>query len=123
MPSTVQSTHGWTVSKNTTIIPSDDAHIVARRNAGEVVTCYNGGTAADRASIIWDIDDFCEVITGTTLERATITRTYNYGNFTVRLWGRAINECRWTVDSNCNRLLRYPVDSCNTGTTLYKKGT
>ena len=61
---------------------------------------------------------------------------YNYGTFTVLVSGEAINgyiirlqittymltsichlkiSCGFTVDGNCNRLLREPVDQCNTG--------
>ncbi|KAF9052040.1 hypothetical protein BJ165DRAFT_1524913 [Panaeolus papilionaceus] len=130
-----------TISKDLTITPSNGTNIVARQNPGEVVSCYNVGTVADRATLLAFIDAFCGRIMGTTLERATITArflsktliplrslidaifqqlTYNYGSFTVKLWGQAINE--WTVDSNCNRLLRYPLDNCNTGTTVAKQG-
>ncbi|KAJ7325793.1 hypothetical protein DFH08DRAFT_968439 [Mycena albidolilacea] len=40
---------------------------------------------------------------------------YNHGTFTVYVSAQAINGCNWVIDGNCNRLLRLPVDGCNTG--------
>ncbi|KAG6917843.1 hypothetical protein DXG01_000748 [Tephrocybe rancida] len=94
------------------------------RGGTEVVTCYNVGTKADRAPIISVIDDWCNnhAIGQTISNGQKIWATYDYGTFTVRVSGAAINGCRFVVDGNCNRLLRLPVDGCNTGGVNGKQG-
>ncbi|KAF5314419.1 hypothetical protein D9619_011999 [Psilocybe cf. subviscida] len=48
---------------------------------------------------------------------------YNYGTFTVLVSGTAMNNCGgFTVDGNCNRLLRLPLDECSTGGVNGKQG-
>ncbi|KAG6822404.1 hypothetical protein H0H87_003450, partial [Tephrocybe sp. NHM501043] len=39
---------------------------------------------------------------------------YKYGTFSVLVAAKAINGGSFVVDGNCNRLLRLPVDKCNT---------
>ncbi|KAJ7692005.1 hypothetical protein B0H16DRAFT_1477833 [Mycena metata] len=89
----------------------------------EVVTCYNTGTKADRAPIVSVIDDWCGKVIGTSVSNGqTVWARYNYGTFTVYVSGEAINGCGFTIDGNCNRLLREPVDQCNTGGVNGKQG-
>ncbi|KAG6907035.1 hypothetical protein DXG01_010838 [Tephrocybe rancida] len=95
---------------------------IERRAGTEVVTCYNTGTRADRAPITSVIDDWCRnsAIGKRVSNGQTIWARYNYGTFTVLVSGAAING--FTVDGNCNRLLRLPVDKCNTGGVNGKQG-
>ncbi|KAJ7790381.1 hypothetical protein B0H14DRAFT_2626047 [Mycena olivaceomarginata] len=90
----------------------------------EVVTCYGFGTKADRAPIISVIDDWCSKVIGTHVpNNQEVWARYNYGTFTVLVSGKAINNCGGiTIDGNCNRLLRLPVDKCNTGGENGKQG-
>ncbi|KAJ7079267.1 hypothetical protein B0H15DRAFT_999623 [Mycena belliarum] len=89
----------------------------------EVVTCYNFGTKADRAPIISVIDDWCGRVIGSSVQNGqTVWARYNYGTFTVLVSGAAINGGSFVIDGNCNRLLRLPVDSCNTGGVNGKQG-
>ncbi|KAG6847271.1 hypothetical protein H0H93_009144 [Arthromyces matolae] len=78
--------HGITQAGNTTLV---------KRTGTEVVTCYNGGTAADRAPIISVIDDWCNnhAIGTFVANGVTIWARYNYGTFTVLVSGEAINGC------------------------------
>ncbi|KAJ6472409.1 hypothetical protein C8R45DRAFT_936307 [Mycena sanguinolenta] len=88
----------------------------------EVVTCYGTGTKArnlafpaDRAPIVAVIDDWCGKVIGSTVQNGqTVWARYDYGTFTVFVSGEAINGCSFVIDGNCNRLLRLPVDGCNT---------
>ncbi|KAJ6615008.1 hypothetical protein B0H10DRAFT_2191250 [Mycena sp. CBHHK59/15] len=89
----------------------------------EVVTCYNTGTKADRSPIVSVIDDWCGKVIGSTVTNGqTVWARYNYGTFTVLVSGEAINGCSFVIDGNCNRLLREPVDQCNTGGVNGKQG-
>ncbi|KAF7307963.1 hypothetical protein MKEN_01157700 [Mycena kentingensis (nom. inval.)] len=89
---------------------------IIKRTGSEQIQCYNMGTKADRAPIISVIDDFCAKNMGhTVINGQVISTRYNYGTFTVLVSGAAINGCNFVVDGNCGRLLRLPVDSCNTG--------
>ncbi|KAJ7452803.1 hypothetical protein FB451DRAFT_1409107 [Mycena latifolia] len=98
----------------------------------EVITCYGFGTLegkrlyvgnirpddsqADRSPIVAVIDDWCGPVIGTTVTNGhTVWARYNYGTFTVLVTGQAINGYNFVIDGNCNRLLRLPVDGCNTG--------
>ncbi|KAJ6559992.1 hypothetical protein B0H19DRAFT_1260659 [Mycena capillaripes] len=115
--------HGTTYGNSTALVP---------RSGTEVISCYNTGTAADRAPITSVIDDWCGHVIGTTVTNGqTIWARYDYGTFTVLVSGAAINgfighseysSCSWVVDGNCNRLLREPVDQCNTSGENGKQG-
>ncbi|KAF8206891.1 hypothetical protein K438DRAFT_1756231 [Mycena galopus ATCC 62051] len=54
--------------------------------------------------------------------QAGVQARYNYGTFTAYVSGEAINGCSFVIDGNCNRLLRLPVDGCNTGGVNGKQG-
>ncbi|KAJ7693210.1 hypothetical protein B0H17DRAFT_1060391 [Mycena rosella] len=96
---------------------------LAQRAGAEVITCYGSGTKADRAPIVSVIDDFCGKVIGTHVSNGqTVWARYNYGTFTVYVSGEAINGCNFVIDGNCNRLLRLPVDGCNTGGVNGKQG-
>ncbi|KAG6913789.1 hypothetical protein DXG01_004313 [Tephrocybe rancida] len=119
---------------------------IERRAGAEVVTCYNQGTKADRAPIISVIDDFCNnrAIGRDVANGQTIWSRYQYGTISILVSGAAINgyalwrtnsqpisdekntiphiSCNFKVDNNCNRLLRLPVDKCNTGGENGKQG-
>ncbi|KAJ7218264.1 hypothetical protein B0H12DRAFT_1329352 [Mycena haematopus] len=105
--------HGISYSNSTT-------ELVARTGA-EVVSCYGSGTKADRAL------SYQQSTTGAgdrhhRLNGQTLYARYNYGSFTVYVSGAAINGCNFVIDGNCNRLLRLPVDKCNTGGENGKQG-
>ncbi|KAG6914933.1 hypothetical protein DXG01_014369 [Tephrocybe rancida] len=120
------------LSVETGITEAGNTTTIAKRIGTEVVTCYNTGTKADRAPIVSVIDDWCNLIEDLRLSNhaigqhvsngQTIWARYNYGTFTVLVSGAAINGCSFTVDGNCNRLLREPVDQCNTGGVNGKQG-
>ncbi|KAJ7171447.1 hypothetical protein C8R46DRAFT_1262949 [Mycena filopes] len=115
---------------------------LAPRVGAEVVTCYNSGVMADRAPLISAIDDWCGKVIGTTVTNGqTISASYNFFGFTVFVSAEAINgyvqtsefspavdvkgaarSCNFVIDGNCNRLLRLPVDKCNTGGENGKQG-
>ncbi|KAJ7800207.1 hypothetical protein B0H14DRAFT_3490933 [Mycena olivaceomarginata] len=104
---------GITYHNSTDVVP----------RAGPIVTCYGSGTKADRAPIISVIDDWCGVIGTSVANNQEVWARYDYGTFTVRVSGKAINNCGgFTIDGNCNRLLRLPVDRCNTGGVNGKQG-
>ncbi|KAK7002400.1 hypothetical protein R3P38DRAFT_1733074 [Favolaschia claudopus] len=96
---------------------------LVKRVGTEVVTCYGFGTKADRAPIVSVIDDWCGKVIGTHVNNGqTVWARYNYGSFTVYVSGEAINGCNFVIDGNCNRLLRLPVDGCNTSGVNGKQG-
>ncbi|KAF9036060.1 hypothetical protein BDZ89DRAFT_1130202 [Hymenopellis radicata] len=105
---------GITYENSTALVP---------RAGTEVVTCYNFGTKADRSPIVSVIDDWCGQVIGTSVSNGqTVWARYNYGTFTVLVSAQAINGGNWVIDGNCNRLLRLPVDGCNTGGVNGKQG-
>ncbi|KAJ7693174.1 hypothetical protein B0H17DRAFT_1060349 [Mycena rosella] len=105
---------GITYKNNTALAP---------RAGTEVVSCYGFGTKADRGPIVSVIDDFCGKVIGSHVANGqTVWARYNYGSFTVYVSGEAINGCNFVIDGNCNRLLRLPVDGCNTGGVNGKQG-
>ncbi|KAF8955414.1 hypothetical protein BDZ97DRAFT_1825203 [Flammula alnicola] len=112
------------LSVETGVTKAGNTTTLAKRLGTEVVTCYNEGTTADRAPIVSVIDDWCNNhAIGTFVSSGeTIWARYDYGTFTVLVSGEAINGCTFTVDGNCNRLLREPVDQCNTGGVNGKQG-
>ncbi|KAF8962980.1 hypothetical protein BDZ97DRAFT_1822431 [Flammula alnicola] len=97
---------------------------LAKREGTEVVTCYNTGTAVDRAPAASVIDDFCNnrAIGVYVPDGHTLYSRYDYGTFTIYVSGAAINGCSFTIDGNCNRLLREPLDGCNTRGVNGKQG-
>ncbi|KAK7002382.1 glycoside hydrolase family 55 protein [Favolaschia claudopus] len=108
---------------------------LVERAGTEAVTCYNKGTKArpihsdvacaeaDRAPIVSVIDDWCGRVIGTHLnDGQEVMARYNYGTFTVLVSAKAINGCNIIIDGNCDRLLRLPVDKCNTGGVNGKQG-
>ncbi|RDB27144.1 hypothetical protein Hypma_004599 [Hypsizygus marmoreus] len=89
----------------------------------EYVTCYNSGTRVDRAPSISSIDDFCRRNFGAGLAPGqTVALRYYWGSFTILLSAQAINGCSWSVDGDCHRLLRKPLDECNTSGENGKQG-
>ncbi|KAF8960455.1 hypothetical protein BDZ97DRAFT_1833766 [Flammula alnicola] len=112
------------LSVETGVTKAGNTTTLTKRLGTEVVSCYNEGTAADRAPIISVIDDWCDnYAIGTFVSNGeTIWARYDYGTFTVLVSGEAINGCTFTVDGNCNRLLREPVDQCNTSGENGKQG-
>ncbi|KAG2014097.1 hypothetical protein CC2G_010943 [Coprinopsis cinerea AmutBmut pab1-1] len=93
----------------------------------EVVTCYNHGTKIDRKYAILAINDFCNVVMGKYYaNNQEFAIRYTFGNqvpqsFLTSL--KPINNCGgFTVDHNCGRLLRMPVDQCNTSGENGKQG-
>ncbi|KAJ8093690.1 hypothetical protein PM082_009549 [Marasmius tenuissimus] len=89
----------------------------------EVVSCYNDGTKANRLDFVTAIDQWCTTINGTNLNNGQEVSTMIAKNgIEYYLYVKAINGCNITVDCNCNRLLRRPVDSCNTNDDNGKQG-
>ncbi|KAF8797753.1 hypothetical protein BYT27DRAFT_7237187 [Phlegmacium glaucopus] len=93
--------------------------------AEKVITCYNIGTSVDPAPSTTVIDDWCNnhAIGHFVAPGATIWARYDYGTFTILVSGKALTNCGgFTVDGNCNRLLRLPLDGCNTRGVNGKQG-
>ncbi|KAF9556910.1 hypothetical protein CPC08DRAFT_752238 [Agrocybe pediades] len=98
---------------------------LSRRTGTEVVTCYGFGTSITRDSAIPVIDDWCNNIAiGQFVPAgATLWARYDYGSFTIYLSALVLTSCQgFTIDANCNRLLRLPLDGCNTNTVTAKQG-
>ncbi|KAF4612350.1 hypothetical protein D9613_004018 [Agrocybe pediades] len=98
---------------------------LSRRTGTEVVTCYGFGTSITRDSAIPVIDDWCNnIVIGQFVPAgATLWARYDYGSFTIYLSALALTSCQgFTIDANCNRLLRLPLDGCNTNTVTAKQG-
>ncbi|KAJ7150714.1 hypothetical protein C8R46DRAFT_1043520 [Mycena filopes] len=96
---------------------------LAPRVGAEFVACFNSGTRADRAPIISVIDDWCGKVIGTTVTNGqTLSARYSFPAFTVFVSAKAINGCNFVIDGNCNRLLRLPVDKCDTSGENSKRG-
>ncbi|KIJ47023.1 hypothetical protein M422DRAFT_249334 [Sphaerobolus stellatus SS14] len=105
------------------VLDSDNETSLTKRVGTEVVSCYNFGTKADRAPSISAIDDFCSRVIGRQVNNGqTVSMRYNYGAFTILVSGAAINGCNFVIDGNCNRLLRKPLDGCNTKGENGKQG-
>ncbi|KAJ7579397.1 hypothetical protein C8J56DRAFT_964031 [Mycena floridula] len=66
---------------------------------GEAVSCYGSGVTASRAPLIDAIGQFCNA------DSQPI-------NINIEL--KSVNGCQFIADGNCGRLLRRPVDECNT---------
>ncbi|KAJ8095893.1 hypothetical protein PM082_022793 [Marasmius tenuissimus] len=90
----------------------------------ERVECFNQGTKSDRAPFVSAIDNWCGKIQGKVLKDgdAPLTNTFEFGDVDYFFTVKAINGCSFTIDGNCNRLLRLPVDQCNTGGENGKQG-
>ncbi|KAF4611828.1 hypothetical protein D9613_004023 [Agrocybe pediades] len=98
-----------------------------RRIGTEVITCYGFGTAVDRAPSISVIDNWCNsVAIGQYVPiGATLWGRYDYGSFTILVSALALGNpsCGgFVIDGNCNRLLRLPLDGCNTRGENGKQG-
>ncbi|TDL14750.1 hypothetical protein BD410DRAFT_845757 [Rickenella mellea] len=110
---------------------SDNATISGRDLAGraplpgETVTCYNVGSKIDRSFAVAAIDSWCASIIGQFWPSGTAKSmmfTWLGSPMTMYVAGSTINGCSFTVDDNCNRLLRLPIDGCNTGGVNGKQG-
>ncbi|KAG7086867.1 hypothetical protein E1B28_002788 [Marasmius oreades] len=93
------------------------------RTQPEIVSCYNSGTKSDRAPFVAAIDQWCAKVIGTHLNNGQeVSTVFEFGAVDYWLSAKAINGCSFTIDGNCNRLLRLPVDRCNTGGENGKQG-
>ncbi|KAJ7314299.1 hypothetical protein DFH08DRAFT_821655 [Mycena albidolilacea] len=101
------------------------------RTGAELVTCYNEDTQANRAPIIAVIGDFCSQVIGITINNgATVYNRYSYGYYTVLVSAEAIDGLTGpnlflfpaVPYGNCGRLLRLPVDQCDTSGENGKHG-
>ncbi|TDL14752.1 hypothetical protein BD410DRAFT_845758 [Rickenella mellea] len=106
-------------SLNATLASRD----LAKRD--EIVTCYNIGSKIDRVFATAAIDAWCASIIGQFWPSGTAKNTmftWLGSPMTMYVAGSTINGCSFTVDGNCNRLLRLPIDGCNTGGVNGKQG-
>ncbi|TDL15468.1 hypothetical protein BD410DRAFT_902570 [Rickenella mellea] len=79
----------------------------------------------DRAFAVAAIDAWCNSIIGQFWPSGTAKNamfTWLGSSMTMCVAGTTINGCSFTVDGNCNRLLRLPIDGCNTGGVNGKQG-
>ncbi|KAF7307904.1 Glycosyl hydrolases family 18-domain-containing protein [Mycena kentingensis (nom. inval.)] len=104
---------------------ANDTQIAMEKRAGtEVTHCYNAGTAVRRDKIIPLVDEFCARNKDVSVSNGqTVWTRYGSadGTFTVLISGSAINGCNFLIDNNCGRLLRMPLDNCNTNTVTAKQ--
>ncbi|TDL19253.1 hypothetical protein BD410DRAFT_900296 [Rickenella mellea] len=110
------------ISSNSTALEGRD---ILERTGAETVTCFNVGTKVDSAFAFASIDSFCASIKGQfvaagTTKSATFTKSGT--STTIFVSGTAINGCSFTVDANCNRLLRLPINNCNIAGANGKQG-
>jgi hypothetical protein len=109
--------------------------------ATESYHCYDSGSWISRAAAIQAIDNFCNTWDGTVLDASqpntlrTLT-SYSYEDCIGDLDAcfvqtivsvTVINGCRFTMDGpspdqDCGRILREPIDKCNTASTQFKQG-
>ncbi|KAJ7580362.1 hypothetical protein C8J56DRAFT_961413 [Mycena floridula] len=73
---------------------------------GEAVSCYGSGVTASRAPLIDAIGQFCNAVIG----RHFGPNADSYTDIELK----SVNGCQFIADGNCGRLLRRPVDECNT---------
>lgn len=102
----------------------------------ESVDCYNSGALVGRGDSIKAVNDFCSRFAGVVLDDSrsdgerTLEKTYGgvcagaLGCFDeVDVSVTVINGCRFKMDENeCGRILRRPVDECDTSSTRFKQG-
>ncbi|RDB27121.1 hypothetical protein Hypma_004602 [Hypsizygus marmoreus] len=113
----------WTRIEDVSSEVNGNITALEKRGGPEYVTCYNSGTKIDRAPSVTCIDNFCASVFGTRLAPGqTVALRYYWGSFTILLSAQAINGCSWSIDKNCNRLLRKPLDECNTRGENGKQG-
>ncbi|KAJ8090021.1 hypothetical protein PM082_018600 [Marasmius tenuissimus] len=97
-------------------------HLVERVEP-EIVDCYNAGTKSDRLPFVSAIDQWCATVIGKHLDNGQeVSTVFEFGDVDYWFSAKAINGCSFTIDGNCNRLLRLPVDKCNTGGENGKQG-
>ncbi|GIJ86559.1 hypothetical protein Asppvi_005448 [Aspergillus pseudoviridinutans] len=112
-----------------------------RNPATESYHCYDSGSWISRAAAIQAIDNFCNTWDGTVLDASqpntlrTLT-SYSYddciGDLDACLLQTivsvtVVNGCGFTMDGpspdqDCGRILREPIDKCNTASTQFKQG-
>ncbi|KAK1224334.1 hypothetical protein PQX77_012763 [Marasmius sp. AFHP31] len=99
------------------------AGTLSARAQPERVECFNGGTKSDRAPFVSAIDNWCGKVQGRVLNDGDVlTDTFEFGEVDYFFTVRAINGCSFTMDGECNRFLRLPVDQCNTSGENGKQG-
>ncbi|KAJ7580363.1 hypothetical protein C8J56DRAFT_961414 [Mycena floridula] len=88
---------------------------------GEAVSCYGSGLTSPRAPLIDAIGKFCNAVIGRDFGPNADSYTASYlippstntpGRIDIEL--KSVNGCQFIADGNCGRLLRRPVDECNT---------
>ncbi|RDB20639.1 hypothetical protein Hypma_012105 [Hypsizygus marmoreus] len=132
----------WVSIEDTSSAFNGNATSLNERAGTEIVTCYNAGTKASRSwpvrfehRRLLQVSPFvtCQLnhlirahrssVMGQTLTNGQkVERRYNWGSFTILVSGEAINGCSFKIDGNCNRLLRKPLDECNTKGVNGKQG-
>ena len=102
--------------------------------ATESLRCFNQGETTYRADAIDTINYFCNMYKGVIMDATNPVLTAQGGSQCVTTdacfvtnWisVNVINGCRFTMDGpdgECGRILREPIDKCNTEGVLYKQG-
>lgn len=89
----------------------------------EYVSCYGFGATMDRAILISAIDTFCAAVKNKFFDAGHVEhREYIWSSYKIIIEAKAEGSCSFRVDDNCGRLLRMPVDMCNTGGVNGKQG-
>ncbi|KAH8832497.1 hypothetical protein DL96DRAFT_1704559 [Flagelloscypha sp. PMI_526] len=118
---------GAVESRDTAVANVTSSTLVNLESRDEVVTCYNKGTKIDRKYAITAIETFCGEVMGRHFNNDELfEKRYKFGNEVTQhmlISLKPINNCGgFTVDDNCGRLLRLPIDKCNTKGENGKQG-
>lgn len=101
---------------------STRATTLSARNL-EYVSCYGFGASMDRSVLVSAIDAFCGAVIGKYFPPGHVEyREYIWSSYKIIIEAKAEGGCSFTVDNNCSRLLRMPVDMCNTNGVNGKQG-
>ncbi|KAL0633193.1 hypothetical protein Q9L58_007935 [Maublancomyces gigas] len=106
---------------DTTALQARDNTLEARNL--EYVSCYGFGAGMDRSILISAIDTFCAAVKGQFFGPGHVEhREYIWSSYYIIIEAKAEGSCSFTVNDHCNRLLRMPVDLCNTNGENGKQG-
>ncbi|KAJ7579421.1 hypothetical protein C8J56DRAFT_964160 [Mycena floridula] len=91
---------------------------------GEAVSCYGSGVTVFRAPLIDAIGKFCNAVIGrhfgpnadsyTDSYPIDFSHSVGFQPININIELKSVNGCQFIADGNCGRLLRRPVDECNT---------
>lgn len=94
-----------------------------RQTRSERVDCYNVGAGMSAEKLVHAIGVFCKPLQGQIFKDGRLeSRTFKYADRKVIIEMRAEPGCSFTVDDNCYRLLKLPLQRCNGGSEVKQGG-